>query len=150
MSSGTLKIAVGIATTGRRDVLTRTISVLAEQTRLPDRLVICPVKDIDVDEAALRDFPKPVPDRSWTGRPPGATQQDPVSDLGRRYIIVFFDDDFFVERHYIERLEEILVANPDIVGLTGALIADGAQGPGLTVEQGLELIRQIAMTAPMR
>jgi len=140
MSSGTLKIAVGIATTGRRDVLTRTISVLAEQTRLPDRLVICPVKDIDVDEAALRDFPKPfLIVRGPVGLP--AQRNKILSAIWDADIIVFLDDDFFVERHYIERLEEILVANPDIVGLTGALIADGAQGPGLTVEQGLELIR---------
>jgi GT2 family glycosyltransferase len=140
MSSGTLNIAVGIATTGRRDVLARTISVLAAQTRLPNRLVICPVKDADVDEASLRDFPGPaLIVRGPVGLP--AQRNKILSAIADADVIVFFDDDFFVDRHYIERLEEIFVANPDIVGLTGALIADGAQGPGLTVEQGLELIQ---------
>lgn len=140
MSSGTLNIAVGIATTGRRDVLARTISVLAAQTRLPNRLVICPVKDVDVDEASLHDFPGPaLIVRGPIGLP--AQRNKIISAIADADVIAFFDDDFFVDRHYIERLEEIFVANPDIVGLTGALIADGAQGPGLTVEQGLELIR---------
>jgi len=52
-----LKIAVGIATTGRREVLTRTIDLLAHQTRLPDSLVICPVSPEDVDVASLERFP---------------------------------------------------------------------------------------------
>jgi len=50
-------IAVGIATTGRRDVLAKTIDVLARQTRLPDLLVICPVISDDVDAASLARFP---------------------------------------------------------------------------------------------
>jgi GT2 family glycosyltransferase len=140
MSSGTLNIVVGIATTGRRDVLARTISVLAEQTRLPDRLVICPVKDVDVDEGSTRAFPKPtLIVRGPVGLP--AQRNEILSAITDADVVVFFDDDFFVDRHYIERLERIFVTNTDIVGVTGAPIADGAQGPGLSVEQGLELIR---------
>jgi len=57
MLSQRLNIAVGIATVGRREVLSETIELLAQQTRLPDRLVICPVTDKDVDLACLQRFP---------------------------------------------------------------------------------------------
>ncbi len=55
-------------------------------------------------------------------------------------IIVFFDDDFFVERNYLTILKNIFIANPDVVGLTGDLIVDGALGPGLSVKQGLDIL----------
>jgi GT2 family glycosyltransferase len=140
MSPETLNIAVGIATTGRRDVLARTIAILGEQTRLPDRLVICPVKETDVDKTSLSAFPKPtLIVRGPVGLP--AQRNKILSAVADADIIVFFDDDFFVDSNYIERLENIFLTSLDIVGVTGRLIADGAQGPGLTVEEGLELIR---------
>lgn len=54
-----LNIVVGIATTGRAEILARTIELLAQQTRLPDRLVICPARAGDVDASTLERFPMP-------------------------------------------------------------------------------------------
>src|SRR5258708_10767469 len=106
MSPETLNIAVGIATTGRRDVLARTIAILGEQTRLRDRLVICPVKETDVDKTSLSAFPKPtLIVRGPVGLP--AQRNKILSAVADADIIVFFDDDFFVDSNYIERLENI-------------------------------------------
>jgi len=143
MPAEKLEIVVGFATSGRREVLARNIATLADQTRLPDRLVICPVRDEDVDESSLQTFPRP----SLVVRGPvGLTAQRNkiLSTIAKADIVVFFDDDFFADARYIENVENIFAGHPDVVAVTGALIADGARGPGLTVEEGLRLIRSDA------
>jgi hypothetical protein len=134
-----LNIAVGIATSGRREVLTQMIAILGQQTRLPDRLVICPVRETDIDTTSLARFPKP---SSVVQGPVGlpAQRNAIVASLTDADVVAFFDDDFLVENHYIECLEEIFLRHADIVGVTGTLISDGAQGPGLTLEEGLQLL----------
>jgi len=140
MGANGLNIVVGIATTGRAEILARTIDLLAQQTRLPDRLVICPAGAGDVDAGSLARFPMPaVVVQGPVGLP--AQRNKILSAAFPADIIVFFDDDFFAEPDYLANLENIFVAHPDVVGVTGALLADGAQGPGLSVEQGLQIIR---------
>lgn len=139
MPAEKLDIVVAIATSGRRDVLSRNIAALAEQTRLPNRLVICPVRKEDVDEACLQQFPKPsLVVRGPVGLP--AQRNKILSAITQADIVVFFDDDFFADRRYIEYLEKVFIGHPDVAAVTGCLIADGARGPGLTVEEGLRLI----------
>jgi hypothetical protein len=142
-----LNIAVGIATSGRREVLNQTIAILAEQRRLPDRLIICPAKETDVDTTSLANFPKPTfVVRGPIGLP--AQRNTIVANLADADIVVFFDDDFLVEANYLERLERIFLENADIVGVNGTLIFDGAQGPGLSVQEGIELLRAKADYRP--
>jgi GT2 family glycosyltransferase len=132
-------IVVGIATSGRREVLARNVSALASQTRLPDRILICPVKPGDVDEIALRKFPKPTLVVSGpVGLP--AQRNRILAECKTDDIIVFFDDDFLADDRYFEHLEALFVSHPDIVAVTGSLIADGARGPGLSLEEGLALL----------
>jgi GT2 family glycosyltransferase len=47
--------------------------------------------------------------------------------------------------HYLENVEKLFDAFPKVVAVTGTLIADGAQGPGLTVAEGLKLIQSVPM-----
>jgi GT2 family glycosyltransferase len=133
------RIVVGIATSGRRETLARNISALERQSRLPDRVVICPVKAQDVDEISLKKFTRPTLVVSGpVGLP--AQRNRILADCRADDIIVFFDDDFFADDRYIENLETLFTSRPDIVGVTGTLIADGARGPGLSVEDGLALL----------
>jgi hypothetical protein len=142
MPAEKLNIVVGIATSGRREVLAQTISILAEQTRLPDCLVICPVAADDVDNLSLKSFPKPTLVVSGPiGLP--AQRNKILSAVTKADIIVFFDDDFFADACYVESLEKIFLARPDVIAATGVLLADGAQGRGLSVEQGLQIIRSV-------
>jgi hypothetical protein len=140
MPANKLKIVVGIATTRRREVLAQTIAILAEQTRLPDRLVICPVVREDVDELSLQAFPGPTVVVSGPMGLP-AQRNRILASVTDADIIVFIDDDYFADAHYIENIETIFLARPDVIAATGFLIADGASGPGLSVEQGLQIIR---------
>jgi GT2 family glycosyltransferase len=140
MSADRLNIVVGIATSGRREILSTTIALLAEQTRLPNRLVICPVAAEDVDHLSLIRFPAPT---VVVSGPVGSSAQRNriLSSVRDADVIVFFDDDYFADARYIENLERIFLARPDVVGATGFLLADGAQGPGYSIDQGLQIIR---------
>jgi GT2 family glycosyltransferase len=136
-------IAVGIATAGRRDVLSRTITHLASQTRLPDTLVICPVKIGDVDTAILDAFPtRALAVTGAVGLP--AQRNLILKATTDADIIVFFDDDFIPEANYLANLERTFRDSPELVGLTGTLLADGIHGPGLNFDQGLAIIHATA------
>ena len=141
MPTPQLKIAVGIATTGRRDVLSETIDLIARQSRPADRLVICPVTTDDIDQAALDRFPSPTSVvRGVTGLP--AQRNLILNAVLDADIIVFFDDDFFPRRDYLAAVESLFLAAPDVAAITGRPIEDGAHGPGLSVERGIALISE--------
>ena len=139
MSTGRLKLIVGIATAGRRNVLGHTLQVLARQDRLPDRLVICPASEDDVDRQALNAFSAPsevvLGSRGSSAQRNAIFRACPDED-----VIVFFDDDFFPSEGYLSEVEAVFCADRAIVAATGHVIADGANGPGLTVEEGLAFL----------
>ncbi len=140
MAANKLNIVVGIATSGRPQLLSQAISILAEQTRLPDRLVICPVTADDVDEQSIKSFPRPT---DIVNGPIGLPAQRNLilESVRGAEIIVFFDDDYFADARYIENLEHIFLRYPDLVAATGFLLADGARGPGFSAKEGLEILR---------
>lgn len=131
-----LRIAVGIATAGRRDVLTSVIDHLAKQSRLPDRLFVCPAKEEDFDPDVVARHGDLV--RIVTG-PKGLPHQRNaiVRAAVDADVIVFFDDDYFPQPEFLAETERLFVDRPDVVIATGKVLADGIKGPGLTVEQGM-------------
>jgi hypothetical protein len=135
-----LNMVVGIVTAGRPEILGKAIKFLAHQSRLPDRLLICPTALSDVAEASLENFPAPslVVDRAS-----GCTAQRNkiLSEAGKADVIVFFDDDFFADYDYLSNVEKLFLACPDVVAATGSLFADGALGPGFNAEEGSKIIR---------
>jgi GT2 family glycosyltransferase len=137
MTINPLRIAVGIASLGRREVLSKTIDILAQQTRLPDLLIVCAGGPEDVDAASLDSFPAPT--RLITGTAVGlcAKRNKIIAAATTADIIVFFDDDFFADAAYLANLEAIFLMNPDVVAATGFVLADGIKGPGLSIEQAV-------------
>jgi hypothetical protein len=57
-------------------------------------------------------------------------------------VIVFIDDDFIVGTDYFLNVEKIFEQDESIIGLTGEVIADGANSAGLTFDEGLRLIEK--------
>jgi GT2 family glycosyltransferase len=55
-------------------------------------------------------------------------------------IIVFFDDDFLALPNYLENIERVFFAHPDVAMVTGEVIADGIIGPGLDIEEARRLL----------
>jgi GT2 family glycosyltransferase len=136
-----LHLIVGIATAGRSDVLSQTLRVLAEQTRLPDRLIICPASPNDVERVAIDTFPSPVLVVSGARGLP-AQRNRILSECPGADAIVFFDDDFFPSRDYLAEVERLLQERPDVVGLTGFLLDDGINGPGIPFNDGLRILAE--------
>jgi len=125
-----MRIAVGLATKGRPAVLAGVVADLARQTRLPDRLLVCPAASTDT--ALPPDVAEILPPR------PGGlcAQRNAILDaVGDCDLLVFFDDDFRPGPAWLAGAEALFRAHPGIVAATGGLVADGIRGPGLTDAQ---------------
>jgi glycosyltransferase involved in cell wall biosynthesis len=134
-----LKIAIGIATAGRCEVLAKSIQLLKRQTRMPELLVVCPLPSDGIGDKAFDDFPAPT--RVIRGPIGLCAQRNAILSAAESAdLIVFFDDDFLADAGYIAKLEQIFLAHPDVVASTGHVLADGISGPGLAFEQGLEIL----------
>ena len=66
-------------------------------------------------------------------------QRNQGLDLGMDLsdVIVFFDDDFVPHPTFLERVENAFAQFEDVVGITGQVVADGINGPGLSREEAL-------------
>lgn len=141
-----LTIAVAIATAGRRDILTQTITFLNNQERKPDEFFVCPSRPDDVDVEALSAYhgsieilPGPV------GLP---HQRNVMIAASRADVVVFFDDDFLPAANFLAEVEKLFADNPDIMVATGYVIADGARGAGLEFDEGRRLLEADVLRRP--
>jgi glycosyltransferase involved in cell wall biosynthesis len=139
MVRGKLKIAVGIATAGRKTILGYALDLVARQTRPPDILIVCPAAPEDFDAKSVEGLPFSTAVRVGN-RGLTAQRNQILSVTEAADVIVFFDDDFFPQLNYLEELERILLDHPDTVAVTGRPMQDGANGPGLEPEVALALI----------
>lgn len=134
----TSKIAVVVATLGRPEIVSATVSYLLKtQTIKPDLLIVSCASQEDVgDIIHLAGI------RVVTG-PPGLAMQrnraicvlPPDTET-----VVFFDDDFVASRGWLEAASQAFNAEPELVGFTGHVIADGIKGPGLSLEYAIHLV----------
>jgi GT2 family glycosyltransferase len=144
-----MKIAIGIATTGRREQLTLTLRELVRQTRAPDEVLVCPVTAADLDEAALAAMP--LTSRVLSGGKGLTRQRNAILRACTAHdVVLFIDDDFYPDPHYLAELEAALTAHPDIVVMTNHPIADGATGPGIQAQAALDLLAQPRKPLPDR
>lgn len=133
-----LRIAIGIATRGRAAILAETLAELARQSRTPDRVLVCHVGPEDV--ASLPEaHPEVAFLRSEAGLP---RQRNVILDAAGPDcdVVLFLDDDFLPAPDYLAVLESVMVARPDCVVATGHVVADGAKGPGIPVEEGRAIL----------
>ncbi len=135
-----LKIAIGIATTGRPDVLAEAIAFLSRQTRRADALLICPAREGDVNESRLVEYGAPV---SIIRGPIGSSiQRNALIDASDADVMVFFDDDFLPADDFLAEMEAQFIADPELAVLTGNVLVDGAHGPGLTFSEGVNILAE--------
>jgi GT2 family glycosyltransferase len=130
-------IVVGIPTVNRAPVLREMLAQIASQTRAPDRVIVCGTKPGDVEGV----------DTALTGvcvifAKAGLTnQRNAVIDAASEAdVIVFFDDDFLPHPHYLQAVEHYMQENPRTVVVTGKVLADGINGPGLPVGEGKAIL----------
>jgi glycosyltransferase involved in cell wall biosynthesis len=125
-------LVVGIATRGRSAILAETIDFLANQERQPDKILVAYAELADVGDAQDR-FPHVTFIQAELGL---TRQRNAILGLARDSdILLFIDDDFYLDPHYLQITERFFMENPDVVASTGRVLADDVKGPGLTVKQ---------------
>ncbi len=141
-----MRIAVIVATLGRRREADDLVGDLVNQTRRPDRTIFAVVKPED----APNKHPELANETLLCAKKGLCAQRNAGLDkaAGSSDIIVFFDDDFVPHPTYLESLEAAFEANPDIVGLTGLVVADGICGPGLSRQEAVDAIEAHAEQSP--
>ena len=131
-----MRIAIGIATRGRAAILAAVLRDLERQTRRADRTIVCHVTGEDVAGCDA------VQGVEFITAPAGLPRQrnailDAASDCD---VVLFLDDDFLCAPDYLSVTEAAFAARPDMVVATGTVVADGANGPGYSVEEGAALL----------
>lgn len=132
------RVAVAMATLGRPHVASETLRRLMDNQSLrPAAVVVSCVRSEDAGEIAGRPGVTVV-----TGRPGLAAQRNAALDALPRDIdvVAFFDDDFVADSDWLAVAARLFRDEPDIVGLTGAVVADGIKGPGLTFQEADRLL----------
>ena len=136
-------VFVAIATAGRREVLTETVALLATQTERPEVVFIAPATPADADAEAIRALGLNVV--FVQSRKGSCVQRNAILDrlLDRpEGVVLFLDDDFFTAPTYVAELSALFTADAGIVLTSGAVLADGAVGPGLSVPDAHRILAE--------
>lgn len=132
-------IIVGIATSGRREVLRDTLEQIVRQERRPERILICPATgdDVDWDHAGRL----AIPVERVEGPKGSSAQRNAIIDAaGDADVIVFFDDDYLPADRFIAETETLFQQHPDVVAATGQILADGIHGAGIGLPEALAVL----------
>ena len=138
IATGSEGTAIIVSTRGRPDIVASLVRQLGEQTKPPEHIFIIATK---ADDVARLDHAQ----QNMTiriGRPGSTFQRnDGLALAGSRFsYIVFFDDDFVPSRYWLERMEAIFAARPDIAGLTGNVLADGTRTVGIPLDDAKAMV----------
>ena len=120
-------------------MLTETLRDVGAQSRTADRIVVCPAKPEDIDEAGLATLPVPV-EVVFGGIGSSAQRNRLIRAADAADIILFIDDDFLLAHSFLANLEALFAAEPECVVATGHVLADGAQGAGFSVAEGRAIL----------
>lgn len=143
-----MRIHVAIATTGRAPVLRKLIERLDSQTRKADGIVV--VGNVEDDVEGVAGLPgEPLVLLARKGL---CSQRNAALDEldGKTDVIVFFDDDFVPASDYLANIEHTFESEPDIVGLTGHLVDDGAKTGAIDFEDAVWRLDTIGERAKSR
>lgn len=133
------RTAVIVSTRGRPDIVNALVEQLAEQTRAPAHIFIVGTSAADI---ARLDRNRPGL-TAMIGREGSSSQRnDGLALAGSRFpYVIFLDDDFVPSRFWIERMEAVFDANPDVAGLTGIVLADGTTTAGIGLADAQDMVR---------
>jgi GT2 family glycosyltransferase len=146
MGKDKLTLAVAIATAGRRDILTQTLAFMNNQSRKPDEFLVSPARPEDIDPEGLRHYDGVV--RVIDSAVGSSHQRNAMIRASTADVMVFFDDDFLPSASYLAEVEALFLADPKIAVATGYVIADGALGPGLEIEEGQAILARDRYRGP--
>ena len=120
MTNEDLTVAVVLASANRPALLADVLRDVMSQSRRPDHLVVSVPDRTSLPEMDLVNCTV-VHAHGLTAQRNAGLDAVPDAD-----IVFFFDDDAVVRRDYIERGVEHFLRHPEVVGLTGNVLLDGA------------------------
>jgi GT2 family glycosyltransferase len=136
-------VAVVLASANRAELLGHVIGDILTQTRPPQHLVLS------------------VPDRSSLpaqGVPAAAIVVHASGLAAQRNaglaavqdadLVFFFDDDAVVRADYLQRAVDVFTSRPEVVGLTGRVLLDGAAGREIGRAEAVDALRRSEECAP--
>lgn len=140
-----MSISIVVATFGRREDAEDLMADLQRQTRPADRVVFSVVRKEDAPDSDAAEVLVSEKQGSCVQRNVGLRAVRDDSD-----IVLFLDDDFVPHEDYLKELESVFSREPDIVGVTGYVVADGVTGRGLEREEALSMVAAGAEEAASR
>lgn len=134
----TSRITVIIATVGRCETTRRTVEFLTRQTLPPHRILVVGAQRSDI-AGVCETTPNCEAILSEKGlcRQRNAGLRAVSSDTD---IVIFFDDDFLPSPEYLAETARIFADRPEIVGITGNLLADGIHSGGFSFEEAAAIV----------
>lgn len=125
------RLSVIVASMGRPDELARWIAHVARQGFKPAEMIWVVPRETDLPAVV-----PPCPDTSLSiviSSIGSAAQRNAGLDAltSDPTIVAFFDDDYVPGENCFADIVQCFQALPDAVGLTGTLVADGINGPGI-------------------
>lgn len=132
-----LRLSVGLATANRPAIAAALLEAIARQTLQPDRIIVSMPQASDLAPECAG-----VPGLEILLGARGLTRQRNaiLAHLGDADIICFFDDDFVPHSGYLAAMVAAFQRDPDLVGATGNVIADGITGAGYSFAEAATLL----------
>lgn len=140
-------VTIIIASVDRPRILDELLDDLRGQTQAPDEIILSVTKTADLPS----DLVPGAPIRILHGPKGSCAQRNAALENlhARSEIIIFCDDDYVPSRFFVERVRAFFLANPDVAGASGQLLADGINGPGIALEDARAMVaRHDAGAAP--
>jgi glycosyltransferase involved in cell wall biosynthesis len=132
------RIAVVVATRGRAEIVTATLThLLRTQTLRPAIIIVSCVAPEDAGEADS------MPGVTVMTGPPGLPTQRNTALAALTSavdLVVFFDDDFVPDAGWLAAAARTFRDEPDVVSFTGHVLTDGIKGPGLNFDDALNIL----------
>ncbi len=144
-----LQIVVGIATSGRPEVLAETLADLLRQSQPPSGVVVLYGKKSDIEQLPAR-FPffRFIQGAGGLCEKRNRILDEIAGGMAETDLLLFIDDDFLLDRDYLRVIAHAFAANGSMAAATGAVLADGAKGPGLTVNEGRATLGRAGFPGP--
>ena len=131
-------VAVLIATKGRPRLVADLVQQLHSQTRPPDHIFVVgshpdDLTPLDRSDSRLTCL------LGRKGRAARFNDAIMAADESYRYL-VFFDDDFLPSRFWIEQALDLFNSSPDMIGISGQIVAGGADRRGVCPDDAQVII----------
>lgn len=139
-------VIVGIATSGRRSLVSDLVSRLDRQTLVPAYILLAPARETDVDASLASERVRII-----YGRQGSCAQRNTIVEAAiplNGDVLVYFDDDFVPSDDYLQKLTAALLSGSAVLA-GGRVLADGALNEGIQPEEAERIIKaSIADDAP--